>query len=181
MSMMSWSYNLYNLILNVFVWAQEGIREVGDLQALLYLRLTSSLSLILSLSLSLLTLSLSLSLSGVREVGDLQAGQAAVWRGPGSRRLLHHPLCGHIREDRHEDRHIRDPAPGGEHQSVLLTNSEKLWWCVIVECQNERGHCWYFNNWISSFLESNCISKWCCSNVRTGWLWVQAPTLSPFP
>ena len=50
---------------------------------------------------------------GVRTVGHLPAGAAAVGRGAGPGRVLHHPLRGHVREDRHEDRHLRDPAPGG--------------------------------------------------------------------
>ena len=49
------------------------------------------------------SISLSLSLfSGIREGGDIPAGSAAVWWSPGSGSLLHHSLCGHLRENRHE-------------------------------------------------------------------------------
>ena len=35
--------------------------------------------------------------TGVREGGHLPAGQAADGGSQGARRLLHHPLCGHLR------------------------------------------------------------------------------------
>ena len=37
--------------------------------------------------------------AGVRESSHLQAGQAAGGRRQGTGRVLHHPVCGHLRED----------------------------------------------------------------------------------
>ena len=52
---------------------------------------------------------------GVREGGHLPAGQTPGGGSQGSRSLLHPALCGHLREGRHEDPQLRDPAAGGQH------------------------------------------------------------------
>ena len=52
---------------------------------------------------------------GVREGGHLPAGQTAGGGSAGSGSLLHPALCGHLREGRHEDPQLRDPAAGGQH------------------------------------------------------------------
>ena len=56
--------------------------------------------------------------AGVREGGDIPAGAAAGGRGARTRRLLHPPLRGHVREGGYADSHVRDPAPGGEGATV---------------------------------------------------------------
>ena len=50
---------------------------------------------------------------GVRESRHLQAGPAADRRSPGTRGLLHHPLCRYLREDRHEITNFRDSTSRG--------------------------------------------------------------------
>ena len=54
--------------------------------------------------------------SGVGEGGYLQTWTITIWRRSRSRCLLHHPLRRHLREDRHEDRHLRDPPARDSHQ-----------------------------------------------------------------
>ena len=47
-----------------------------------------------------------LCLSGVRESRHLQTGQTCHGRSEGPGGVLCHPLCGHLREDRHEEHDI---------------------------------------------------------------------------
>ena len=58
--------------------------------------------------------------AGVREGRHLPAGAAAEERGAGPGRVLHHPLRGPLREDRHEDADVRRPAAGGTHTKYFL-------------------------------------------------------------
>ena len=53
---------------------------------------------------------------GIRESCHLPTWSSPVRRSPRSRGVLHHPLCRHLREDRHEDGHLRDPSTGDPHQ-----------------------------------------------------------------
>ena len=50
---------------------------------------------------------------GVRESRHLQTGSAADRRSPGAGSLLHHPLCGYLREDRYEIPNFRDSTSRG--------------------------------------------------------------------
>ena len=53
---------------------------------------------------------------GIRESCHLPSWSSLVRRSPRSRGVLHHPLRGHLREDRHEDFNLRDPTTGDPHQ-----------------------------------------------------------------
>ena len=57
-----------------------------------------------------------LELEGIWEGGDLPTWTITLWRSSRSRCLLHHPLRRHLREDRHEDRHLWDPTARDSHQ-----------------------------------------------------------------
>ena len=54
--------------------------------------------------------------SGVWASSDLSTRKTSYRRRQRSWCLLHHPLCRHLREDRHEDGHLRDPPAGNPHQ-----------------------------------------------------------------
>ena len=64
---------------------------------------------------------------GVRKSRHLPAGAAAGGRGAGPGRVLHPPLRGHVREGRHEDSQLRDPAPGGKpaHNRLALLSGSR--------------------------------------------------------
>ena len=53
---------------------------------------------------------------GIRESGNLPSWSSLIRRSPRSRGVLHHPLRGHLREDRHENFNLRDPPTGDPHQ-----------------------------------------------------------------
>ena len=55
-----------------------------------------------------------LTFPGVRESRHLQTRKIAGRRSPGPGGLLHPPLCGHLREGRHEDPQLRDSTTRGE-------------------------------------------------------------------
>ena len=55
---------------------------------------------------------------GIRASRHLPAGSSSDRRSPGAGGLLHHPLCRHVREDRHEEPDFRDPSPGGERLEI---------------------------------------------------------------
>ena len=55
---------------------------------------------------------------GVRESRHLQTRPAAVRRSPGPGSVLHHPLCGCLREDRYEESDIWNSATGGYKAAV---------------------------------------------------------------
>ena len=61
--------------------------------------------------------------AGVRTCRHLPARSSSDGRGEGSGRVLHHPVCRHLPEDRHEDRHLRDPATGGQLRKLVEINS----------------------------------------------------------
>ena len=51
--------------------------------------------------------------TGIRESCHVPTGTAAIWRGEGAGRVLHHPMCRHRGDRGHEGPGVQCPAPGG--------------------------------------------------------------------
>ena len=72
---------------------------------------------------------------GVWAGRHVPAGSAAVRRGPGAGRVLHHPLCRHRGDRGHEGPGVQCPAPGGNYavlshliKTLCLRSSPRTRW-----------------------------------------------------
>ena len=59
--------------------------------------------------------------TGIRESCHVPTGTAAIWRGEGAGRVLHHPMCRHRGDRGHEGPGVQCPAPGGDY---IITSSQ---------------------------------------------------------